>query len=188
MFSLFSLVVVKIVLPFLSGEFPERDSLLRAIMIASHACQALPCMKPFGSAAGHRHVAYRTMALALATAYALAGIDLETLVCHKKPVKEFAKDTAIETRHRAFVDKHADRTVLCHYIRKLKDCAARVHLLLCLTHVRIDIHKRQTDIRFRHDDRTSGTHLQTFGCKSRLQLFPILTAAVAAGDKEIAIM
>lgn len=155
MFSALRLVMVVIILPFAFCESPKGDGFLRAIVITSHAGHATACMKPFGMAVTNHDIVYRAMLLAKATAYALVGIHLKTLVCNEIPVKELSEDAAVETWHSSSVYRHTDRSVLCHDVGKFKDNASCIHLLFRLAEVCVYVHERQTDVRLGHDDRAT---------------------------------
>lgn len=166
---------------------PEGDSLLWAIVIASHACEAIAIMQPGRMSVRNLEVIDRTNLSTLATANTFIGVDLKELVVDKMTVEKCAEDTAVETRCGPPLNVHANGAAVENNIAELLQNAISLHLLLSLAEVRIDIHKRQTDIDVRHNDRTASLDLKPFLCQERFKLVGIFSTVITTCNEEISI-
>ena len=149
--------LLKEILSLLLGLFSKLNGMMRTMVVAGEAGEAILVMKPFRvSTMTALDITYRTYVGTDAALHATVFLYVETLVGDEYILEETTYHLGEEPWDRAF-DQSADAFLA------VEDLLADNGKFLCsilllpdFTLLRIHIHERQTDVRFRHDERVGG--------------------------------
>ena len=132
-------------------------SMVRTMMIARETGEAVVVVEPYRLLAfAARYVAHRADVGTDAAFHASLFHDVETLVGDEYILEETTYHLGKEPWDRTF-DQSADAFLAVEdFLTDNGKFLCRIFLLPDFKLLRIHIHERQTDVRFRHDERVGG--------------------------------
>ena len=149
--------LLKEILSLLPGLFSKLNGMMRTMVVACEAGEAILVMQPFRvSAMTALDITYRTYVGTDAALHATVFLYVETLVGDEYILEETTHHLGEEPWDRAF-DQSVDAFLAVEdFLTDNGKFLCSILLLPDFTLLRIHIHERQTDVRFRHDERVGG--------------------------------
>ena len=140
----------EVILSAAAGNLAEVNGVLRTVVVASQTAGAAAVVMPNGEAIGQRDVARGTHLLALPAMDTDLAVDGELLVRHHLTIEIAAHHMAHHPRGGSFPDMRFSCFSIDNQLCELPQLFLGTGNLPLLLLGGVGIHKRQTDIAFRH--------------------------------------